>query len=279
VRSVDASKKSLYIIDEAHNFINNVYNNVTSKNGRRASSIYDYIVKDKKENDETRIILISATPIINNPFELALIFNLLRPGIFPNSELKFEEKYISTGKIKILNPATKNMFQRRILGLASFYIGETPDLYATKKIYQKEVKMSDYQTDVYNSFEFIERQMEIRRMQNRSEEGSFMSYTRQSSDFVFPTINDKINGEKRPRPNQFKLKDIDVDKLHEGKTEEFKESLKDEETITGAELYKKTLQDFILSTDKYFMKKNAEDIKNKHTIQDDMKIFKEQLII
>jgi hypothetical protein len=84
--------------------------------------------------------------------------------------------------------------------------------------------------------------MEIRRMQNRSEEGSFMSYTRQSSDFVFPTINDKINGEKRPRPNQFKLKDIDVDKLHEGKTEEFKESLKDEETITGAELYKKTLQ-------------------------------------
>jgi superfamily II DNA or RNA helicase len=276
VRSVDASRKSLYIIDEAHNFINNVYNNVTSKTGRRASSIYDYMVKDKKENDETRIILISATPIINNPFELALIFNLLRPGIFPNSEIKFEEKYISTGKIKILNPATKNMFQRRILGLASFYVGETPDLYATKKIYQKEVKMSDYQTDIYNSFEFIERQMEIRRMQNRSEEGSFMSYTRQSSDFVFPTINDKINGEKRPRPNQFKLKDIDVDKLHEGKTEEFKESLKDEEMITGVELYKKTLADFILSTDKYFMKKNAEDIKNKHTIHDDMKIFKDE---
>ena len=89
VRSVDASKKSLFIIDEAHNFINNVYNNVTGQTGRRASSIYDYMVREKKDNDETRIILISATPIINNPFELALIFNLLRPGIFPNSELKF----------------------------------------------------------------------------------------------------------------------------------------------------------------------------------------------
>ena len=276
IRSVDASKKSLFIIDEAHNFINNVYNNVTSKNGRRASSIYDYMVREKKDNDETRIVLISATPIINNPFELALIFNLLRPGIFPNSEIKFEEKYISTGKIKILNPATKNMFQRRILGLASFYVGETPDLYAKKRLLVKEVAMSDYQTDIYNSFEFIERQMEIRRMQNRSEEGSFMSYTRQSSNFVFPTINDKINGEKRPRPNQFKLEDIDASKIAEGKTEEFKESLKNVEFIKAVDLYKKTLADFILSTDKYFMQKNQEDIKKKHTIQDDMKIFKEK---
>ena len=276
VRSVDASKKSLYIIDEAHNFINNVYNNVTSQTGRRASSIYDYMVREKKDNDETRIILISATPIINNPFELALIFNLLRPGIFPNSELKFEEKYISTGKIKQLNPAAKNMFQRRILGLASFYIGETPDLYAKKRLLIKEVQMSKYQTDIYNSFEFIEKQMEIRRMKNRSEEGSFMSYTRQSSNFVFPTVNDKVNGEKRPRPNQFKLADIDAAKIAEGKTDEFKESIKDMETIKAVELYKRTLEDFILSTDKYFMQKNAEDIKNKHTIHDDIKIFKEK---
>ena len=276
IRSVDASKKSLFIIDEAHNFINNVYNNVTSKNGRRASSIYDYMIREKKDNDETRIVLISATPIINNPFELALIFNLLRPGIFPNSEIKFEEKYISTGKIKILNPATKNMFQRRILGLASFYVGETPDLYAKKRLLVKEVSMSDYQTDIYNSFEFIERQMEIRRMQNRSEEGSFMSYTRQSSNFVFPTINDKINGEKRPRPNQFKLEDIDASKIAEGKTDEFKESLKNVEFIKAVDLYKKTLADFILSTDKYFMQKNQDDIRKKHTIQDDMKIFKEK---
>jgi len=276
VRSVDASKKSLFIIDEAHNFINNVYNNVTGQTGRRASSIYDYMVKEKKENDETRIILISATPIINNPFELALIFNLLRPGIFPNSELKFEEKYISTGKIKQLNPAAKNMFQRRILGLASYYVGETPDLYAKKRLLNKEVQMSKYQTDIYNSFEFIEKQMEIRRMQNRSEEGSFMSYTRQSSNFVFPTINDKVNGEKRPRPNQFKLEDIDAAKIAEGKTEEFKESMKGVEYIKAVDLYKRTLEDFILSTDKYFMQKNAEDIKNKHTIHDDIKIFKEK---
>ena len=274
IRSVDASKKSLFIVDEMHNFINNVYNNVTGQTGRRASSIYDYMLREMKDNENTRIILISATPVVNNPFELALIYNLLRPGIFPTSEVKFEEKYITTGKVKILNPATKNMFQRRILGLTSFYIGETPDLYAKKRILVKEVMMSEYQEEVYNAFEFIERQMELRRMQNRSEEGSFNSYTRQSAIFVFPFINDKINGEKRPRPNQFRLKDIDANKIAEGKTDEFMATLKDKDEITGAELYQKTLQDFLLSTDKYFMQKNAQDEKNKHTIHDDMEIFK-----
>jgi len=276
VRSVDASKKSIYIIDEAHNFISNVYNNVTGQTGRRASSIYDYIVREVKDNTDTRVMLVSATPVINNPFELALIYNLLRPGIFPNSEIKFEQKYISTGKVKILNPASKNMFQRRILGLTSFYIGETPDLYAKSRTMYKELVMSEYQNDIYNSFEYIEKQMEIRRMQNKSEQGSFNTYTRQSSNFVFPFINDKINGEKRPRPNQFKLDDIDVHKLAEGRTEEFKEGLKDAEFITSVDLYKRTISDFILSTDKYFMVKNSEDEKKKHTIHDDIKIFKEK---
>ena len=274
IRSVDASKKPLFIIDEAHNFINNVYNNVTGQSGRRASSIYDYMVREMKDNDNARVILVSATPVVNNPFELALIFNLLRPGIFPTSEVKFEERYITTGKVKILNPATKNMFQRRILGLASFYIGETPDLYAKKRLIQKELVMADYQDEVYNTFEFIEKQMEIRRVQSRSEEGSFNSYTRQAALFVFPYVNDKINGEKRPRPNQFRLKDIDAYKIAEGKTEEFIASLKDKEEINGAELYQKTLQDFLLSTDKYFMHKHAMDEKNKHTIFDDIEIFK-----
>ena len=70
-------KKNIYIIDEAHNFIKNVYNNITNKAGKRAQVIYDYIVQEKKDNDSTRVIMVSATPAVNTPFELALIFNLL----------------------------------------------------------------------------------------------------------------------------------------------------------------------------------------------------------
>ncbi len=34
----------MLIIDEAHNFIRNVYSNISSKKGKRAVSIYDYII-------------------------------------------------------------------------------------------------------------------------------------------------------------------------------------------------------------------------------------------
>ena len=95
VKKVDSSKQSLYIIEEAHRFINNVYNNISSKKGKRAQVIYDYIQQEKKDNNNTRIMLLSATPAVNNPFEFALIFNLLRPGTFPTSEAIFEQVYIS----------------------------------------------------------------------------------------------------------------------------------------------------------------------------------------
>ena len=48
VKKADSSRASLYIIDEAHNFIRNVYNNISSKKGKRAQVIYDYIQQEKK---------------------------------------------------------------------------------------------------------------------------------------------------------------------------------------------------------------------------------------
>ena len=116
VKSVDSSKTSIFIIDEAHRFINNVYNNISSKKGKRAQVIYDYIQQEKKENQNTRIMLLTATPAVNVPFEFALIYNLLRPGTFPESEAIFEQIFISSTNFASLNENTKNMFQRRILG-------------------------------------------------------------------------------------------------------------------------------------------------------------------
>ena len=83
VRSADATKKNIFIIEEAHNFIKNVYSNIVSGTGKKAHTIYDYIITNKKENESSRVILLTGTPAVNNPFELALLFNLLRPDIFP----------------------------------------------------------------------------------------------------------------------------------------------------------------------------------------------------
>jgi hypothetical protein len=156
IRKADSTKKSMYIIDECHNFIRNVYSNMNSKHSRRILTIYEYIINEQKENTDTRVICISATPGINEPFEFGLLFNLLRPGIFPKNEVDFNHLYISDLANKTLSNNNKNMFQRRIMGLVSYYLGATSDLFATKKIINIELEMTQYHSLVYQFFEDYE---------------------------------------------------------------------------------------------------------------------------
>ena len=44
MKDIDTSKPIVYIIDEAHNFIRNVYSNINSKIGKSAQIIYEYII-------------------------------------------------------------------------------------------------------------------------------------------------------------------------------------------------------------------------------------------
>jgi len=230
IKKTDSSKHSLYIFDEAHNFIRNVYNNISSKKGKRAQVIYDYIQQEKKENNDTRIMLLSATPAVNTPYEFALIFNLMRPNSFPTSESIFNQIYISSTNFKSLNENKKNLFQRRIMGLTSYYIGATPDKYATKTVHYKNIEMQEYQEEIYNHFEKIEEEREkLRRQFSRGKVGddmsTFASYTRSACNFVFPHINEEVNGEKRPRPGQFRIKDEEGELIDEGKDIERKTAL------------------------------------------------------
>jgi len=268
VRKSDSSKNSLYIIDEVHNFINNVYNNMTSKMGRRAQTIYDYIVQEKKENDMTRILLLSGTPAINNPYEIALIFNLLRPGIFPKTETRFNELYITQGTYKTLDPAKKNMFQRRIMGLVSYNIGASPDLFATKRPYFRRLPMTKFQQRIYEGYEFKEEQMERKRLHNKLATGTYKSYTRQSCNFVFPYVSQDINGDRRPRPNNFRLTDKEANMFQEGRDDTLKEKKVD------TTLYEKAIEMFLTGVDNYWDKMNQKDITNGRTILDDIEDYK-----
>jgi superfamily II DNA or RNA helicase len=212
IKKADNSKPFLFIIDEAQKFITNVYNNISTKKGKRAQIIYDYIQNEKKENTNNRILLLSGTPAANTPYEFALIYNLLRPGTFPTSEAIFSQLYISSSNYSSLNEETKNMFQRRILGLTSYYLGATPDKYARKVTHYKNIYMDEYFEEVYTHFETIEEEKEkIRLRMSRGkigdDGGTYSSYTRQASNFIFPNINDKVNGELRPRPSKFKIKE------------------------------------------------------------------------
>ena len=274
IRNSDSSKTSIFIIDEVHKFITNVYNNISSKKGKRAQIIYDYIQQEKRDNNNTRIILLSATPVVNNPFEFSLIFNLLRPDIFPSSEAIFEQIFISSLNFTALNENTKNMFQRRILGLVSYYIGATPDKYAQKIIHYIKIPMDKYQEDIYNYFEIIEEKKEKLRFQrSRGKVGdsisTYASYTRQACNFVFPTISDKINGEHRPRPAMFNIKESDAIILDENK------SISKEKKIINSS---KSALDYIQQMKIYinslidYLKNIHKNDKN-HTIENDVKNF------
>lgn len=270
-RTADSSKKNMYIFEEAHNFIKNVYNNISTGKGQRALAIYNYIQTEKKEDDSTRIILISGTPAVNNPYELALIYNLMRPETFPKDELKFNELYIgSIGSYEVLKPERENLFMRRTLGLTSYYIGATPDKFAIRKNIEKNLIMDKYHQEVYEYYEYIEEQMKKSQMQSRRKQQSstYQAYTRQACNFVFPPINDEINGETRPRPGKFKLNENDMKSIDEGK--DIKVEKEKEKDISE---YLKIINKFLSNLNSYWDKKNSEDIKNKHTLKDDVNIF------
>lgn len=270
VKNADAAKKPLYIIEEVHNFINNVYTNLSSKQGRRALTIYEHIIQEKNDNDSVRVLCISGSPAVNNPYELAILFNLLRPGSFPKSEAVFNQMFISTNAYPTLNPATKNMFQRRILGLVSYYIGSTPNYYAKKILHYVDVPMSEYQTEVYGYYENIEEKMARKKKGGSSK--NYKSYTRQACNFVFPLMKQGLTGETRPRPKDFKIKEKDVENtLFGAKKEDDKK-----ERYYEASQYIERVELFVKEFDYFLQARLDDDIQKKHTLADDIRIFFEK---
>jgi len=272
VKNADTTKKNLYMFDETHNFIANVYSNISSKKGRRAQNIYDYIIQDKLENEGVRVILLSGTPAINKPFEMALLFNLLRPGSFPKSESQFEQLYVTDSAFPTINPLTKNMFQRRILGLISYYVGSTIDMYAKKTVHYIDVPMSKYQEEIYNYFEEIETLMAMKKKAQKSSSESYKTYTRQASNFVFPALSQNVTGENRPRPNKFKISEKEANALETADKDKLKFE-KGSDLVLNINKYKKALEEYVNTFDDYLADKNSADIKVGHTIKTDIDTF------
>lgn len=79
---------SLFIMDEAHNFFNAITNGA-----KNATNLYDMIINSKN----IKLIFMTGTPIINDPFELVPCFNMLRGYIIlDNTVLGADEDADST---------------------------------------------------------------------------------------------------------------------------------------------------------------------------------------
>jgi superfamily II DNA or RNA helicase len=275
MKRIDPEKPILFVIDEAHNFIRNVYSNLKSSKGRRAQIIYEHILREKRENRKAKLVMISATPAVNYPFELSLLYNLLRPGTFPNSEAEFNRLFITDSNYPILNPLNRNLFIRRILGLTSYYIGAAADTarYAKQILKYINLPMSRYQYDVYRVFEKYEESVERKARRYGKTSQLYRTYTRQACNFVFPHINSTVNGESRPRPKRFRNSLQISEAIEKGKTVEI--SSEDEKEQIAA--YFRAMAQYVEETEKYFRKIDLEDRRRGHTIQDDLKAFQNQL--
>lgn len=112
--TIQSLEGKMIVIDEAHNLFNAITNG--SKNALR---LYNMIMKTKK----IKLIFLTATPIINEPFELVPCMNMLEGTIqgqtlFPEDWSEFYKYFVDMEHLKIKN---KDKFQNRILGKVSYY--------------------------------------------------------------------------------------------------------------------------------------------------------------
>jgi superfamily II DNA or RNA helicase len=266
--------KSIFIIDEAHGFISNVYSNISSGKGRRAIDIYDEIIRHKKQHKYTRTICLSGTPAVNFPFEFALLFNLLRERTFQNNENQFNDTFVLKGGVQSINPETVNLFQRRIMGLVSYFAGATKDVFATSETIDVRLDMPDYHREVYEVFEKREAEAEKNKeifgflSSNQNKANSYRATTKQSCNFVFPFIDANHNGETRPKASTF-VYAVDDFKDKEVEVEE-------ESKETRKQRYFRALDEFVDKLIQFWNKKMEKDVENGHTVLDDFEKIKQE---
>ena len=91
------------IIDEAHNFVSRIVNKIEKKTPSLSKKLYEYIM----DANNCRIVLLTGTPIINYPNEIAILYNMLR-GYIKTYHLSLDTS--KTDK-KIDNEKIKNIFK------------------------------------------------------------------------------------------------------------------------------------------------------------------------
>ena len=122
------------------------------------TAIYQYM------NPKARIVLLSATPIYDNPYELALTMNLLRPRMpFPLTREQFYSFFLGRynesddcervkGNNFITNESCvihKNLLRILSSGYISYFRGGNPNAYPYKRIIIMEHQMASKQKEQY----------------------------------------------------------------------------------------------------------------------------------
>ena len=135
-------KNTLLIVDEVQNMVSD------------EGIFYEYLKKviDKSDN-KTKILLLSATPIVNDPSEIALTLNLLKPkkelpinNDFNNMFIKKIKKDNGTIEYTINN---EDKFKKLIPNMISYYRGAPPNAFPKMNFNTIKCNMEDFQYKSY----------------------------------------------------------------------------------------------------------------------------------
>ena len=143
------------IIDEAHNFISRIVNKI-NKPSSLSMNLYKYLMSA----ENCKIILLSGTPIINYPNEIAVLFNILRGYIYTYTyNLQDNPKNNSITQSSIDKLLKKEKIYQQIDTLE--YKSQKRELIVTKNPFGFIKKSNDnkieYYTDTLNNEQFIQK--------------------------------------------------------------------------------------------------------------------------
>jgi len=256
---------SVLVIDEAHNLFNSISNG--SKN---AAGLYHLIMKAK----DIKVILLTGSPIVNDPFELAIAMNMIAGPLgshtlFGEDYLDFTKYFIGadnsvassekpsddtedlTASVRKTFMQHKDKFVNRIVGLVSYYGADDASqraLYPEQlPIIIDRVPMSGRQYAAYitaRDREIEETQKGARfasaRAPLQKPQGMSSSYrvrSRQLSNFLFPDYASKT----WKNPKGYLLYEKYLDKIQDVNLRDLGSSAfsggKDDESKMGLEIW------------------------------------------
>jgi superfamily II DNA or RNA helicase len=179
---------SVIIIDEAHNLINMFANNIESnKTDKVIMQLYEKLVNCKN----SKILLLTGTPIVNRVFEIGIISNIIRGKIedypsafFDENIQKFNDTFFDDEMTMLNNP---KMLKRRLNGIVSYYKGIDESVFADKIEDDVLVPFSHLQESGYKKAMELEQSKMKMNMDNYDNFFDNQSlFTIKSSNVVFP---------------------------------------------------------------------------------------------
>ena len=206
--TINPFSNKVIIIDEAHNFISRIVNKLTRKTSL-SMKLYNYLM----DAENCKIILLTGTPIINYPNEIAILFNILRGSLRSyNFKLILDKETMTKEKLEELfyKANVLNFVDSIEYNSVSYEVTITQNPFGYVKSAANKNKLV-YTSDVLTSSEFIEKIMttiESHSLKIANKKININSYKALPDNFddfktLFINPNNTINN-----PSMFKMRII-----------------------------------------------------------------------